>query len=196
MPFCPHCGNYIEIGSLFCSHCGQMITSSVIDPSNKNIEEDEFRAFIGKKADYYLKKFHFFGVGVETGFAFTWSWPAFFLGFIWLLYRKMYLWALIAFFIALTPISFPLAMIGWGIVGNYLYFLHVRNKISDYNSHQTQRAMVPSQALAELGGVNRWVWFAGILFILFLLFLLSLGFQLLFYFLEYIGLIQPQFIEV
>ena len=141
MPFCPNCGKAIEMGSLFCSHCGQKITSSVIDPSNKSIREEEFRAFIGKKADHYLNKFRFFGDEGATGFAVTWSWPAFFLGFIWMLYRKMYLWALMAFFIAFTPVSFPLAMIGWGIVGNYLYFLHVRNKIIDYKSRQTQTSM-------------------------------------------------------
>lgn len=194
MPFCPHCGKSIEMGSLFCSHCGQKIHSSVIDPSNKSIREEEFRAFIGKKADHYLNKFRFFGGEGATGFAVTWSWPAFFLGFIWMLYRKMYLWALTAFFIAFTPVSFPLAMIGWGIVGNYLYFLHVRNKIIDYKSRQTQISQV--LPLAEWGGVNLWVWFAGFFFIFFLLFLLFVGFQIFFYFLEYIGLIKPEFIEI
>jgi hypothetical protein len=196
MPFCPQCGNAIETGNIFCPHCGKKITSSVIDPSNKNIREEEFRAFIGKKADYYLNKFRFFENEGAIGFAITWSWSAFFLGFIWMLYRKMYLWALIAFFIALTPVSFPLAMIGWGIVGNYLYFLHVRNKIIDYQFRQTQTSMVPSQALAELGGVNRWVWFVGIIFFLFLLGIGILGFLYFLHFFEYAGFYKPQFIEI
>jgi hypothetical protein len=194
MPFCPHCGKTVEMGSLFCSHCGQKITSSAVDPSNKDIREEEFRAYIGKKADHYLNKFRFFGNEGRTGFAITWSWPGFFLGFIWMLYRKMYLWALAAFLIAFTPVSFPLAMIGWGIVGNYLYFLHVRNKIIDYKSRQTQTS--PALPLAELGGVNRWVWLAGFVFLLFLLIFGFLGSLFFIHFLEYLGFFEPQFIEI
>jgi hypothetical protein len=194
MNFCPHCGKGIEIGNIFCPHCGNKIDSPTIDPANDPIAEEEWRTFIARHADYYQYKFRNFLDRGTNSFAITWNWPAFFLGFIWMLYRKMYLWALIAFIIAFTPVAFPLTMIGWGIVGNYLYFLHVRNKIIEYKSRQSQTSMALS--LAELGGVNRWVLFAGFVFFLFLLAIVFLGFQLIFHFLEYAGVINPEFIEV
>ena len=77
-----------------------------------------------------------------------------------MLYRKIYLWALLAFLIALTPIGFPLTMIAWGVTGNYLYFLHARKKILDHKSQQ-KISSATAPPLNELGGVNRWVWFLG-----------------------------------
>jgi len=194
MPFCPHCGKAMEMGSVFCPHCGKEIAPFVIDPSNEMIIEEEFRAFIGEKADYYLNKFRFFWDKGTTSFAVTWNWSAFFLGFIWMLYRKMYLWALVAFLIALTPISFPLAMIGWGIIGNYLYFLHARNKIIENRSRQGTTPIALS--LSDLGGVNRWVWYIGFIFFLFLLFIVVLGFFIFFHFINYTFLGNPQSIEI
>ncbi len=191
---CQHCGKTIEIGSVFCPHCGEKIDSAIPDPSLESISEGEFRDFLRKNADYYLYKFRKFSGRGTTGFAFTWSWSAFFLGFIWMLYRKMYLWALAAFVIAFTPVAYPLTMIGWGIVGNYLYYLHARKKILEYKTRQVQTPTTLS--LSDLGGVNRWVLFAGFLFFLFLVLIVFLGFQFIFHFLEYTGFYQPEFIEI
>jgi hypothetical protein len=194
MPFCPHCGKTIEIVSVFCPHCGNKITPSAIDPLNDPIVEEEFGTFIGKRADHYLRKFSNFSGKGTSRFAVTWNWSAFFLGFIWMLYRKMYLWALGAFFIAFTPVALPLTMIGWGIVGNYLYYLHARNKILDYKSRQN--ATPHTLSLSDLGGVNHWVWFVGFIFFLFLLIIGILGFLLFLHFLEYTGFVKPEFVEI
>jgi hypothetical protein len=194
MPFCPNCGKTFDQGNAFCPHCGVKILSTVPASSGDLIAEEEFRAFIGKKADHYLSKFQSFFGGANYGFAITWSWSACFLGFIWMLYRKMYLWALLAFFIAFTPVAFPLTMIGWGIFGNYIYFLHARKKIIDYKSRQTQMSM--ALPLSELGGVNRWVGFVGFIFLLLLLSILVLGVLLIFHFLEYQDFSLPKFIEI
>ncbi len=194
MTFCPHCGKGIEMGNIFCPHCGNKIASPAIDPVNAPIAEEELRTFIAKHADHYLYKFRNFSDRGTNSFAVTWNWPAFFLGFIWMLYRKMYLWALIAFFIAFTPVAFPLTMIGWGIVGNYLYYLHARKKILEYKSRQSQISTALS--LSELGGVNRWVWFVGFIFFLFLLTMGILGFLLFLHLMEYAGFIRPEFIEI
>ncbi|MGA3085973.1 MAG: DUF2628 domain-containing protein [Thermodesulfobacteriota bacterium] len=158
------------------------------------ITEEEFRAFIGKKADHYLSKFRSFFSGANYGFAVTWNWPAFFLGFIWMLYRKMYLWALLAFFITFTPVALPLTMIGWGIVGNYLYYLHGRKKILEYKSRQGTTPIALS--LSDLGGVNRWVWYIGFIFFLFLVCIVVLGFFIFIYFLQGSFLGNPQSIEI
>ena len=106
----------------------------------------------------------------------------------------MYLWALVAFCIAFTPVAFPLTMIGWGIVGNYLYYLHSRKKILECKSCQGATPIILS--LAELGGVNRWVWFVGFIFFLFLLSIVVLGFLLFLHLLEYTGFINPEFVEI
>jgi hypothetical protein len=72
--------------------------------------------------------------------------------------------------------------------------LHARNKIIDYKSRQTQTSMALS--LADLGGVNRWVWFVGFIFCLFLLIIGIVGFLFFLYLLEYAGVLKPEFIEI
>jgi hypothetical protein len=111
-----------------------------------------------------------------------------------MLYRKMYLWALLAFFLALTPVAYPLVMLGWGMVGNYLYFRHGRKKILEYKFRSLISPTLPS--LEELGGVNRWVWFIGIIFFLFILFIVVLGFLFFLHFLKYGFFEWPEFIEI
>jgi hypothetical protein len=194
MVFCLHCGKTIEPGSAFCPHCGGQVTSSVPDPENEIINEGEYRAFLGNKADHYLRKFRFFGGRGANSFAVTWNWPAFFLGFIWMLYRKMYLWTLVAFVITFTPVALPLTMVVWGIVGNYLYYLHARKKILDYHSLQSQTSTTLS--LSDLGDVNRWVWFVGFIFLLFFLIIGVLGFLLFLHFLGYSVFTKPEFVEI
>ncbi len=45
-----------------------------------------------EKAGYYLPKFARFAAG---GSPLSWNWPCFFVTFFWLLYRKMWLWAVL-----------------------------------------------------------------------------------------------------
>jgi hypothetical protein len=186
MPICHRCRREIEPDSLFCRFCGER--AYFFEPSFEQVAEEDYRTFIGKRADYYLEKFRKFRIAGRDRFAVTWNWPAFFLGFIWMLYRKMYLWALVAFLIALTPVAFPLTMIAWGISGNYLYYLLAGKKILEYKSRKT--ASPTALSLARSGGVNRWVWFLGIFFFFFLLFLMLLGIFFLFYLLQ-IGYFHP-----
>ncbi len=194
MPLCLRCGKELEMRGGYCPYCGERISPSSFDPSNTQISEEDYRTFIRKNADRYLRQFRNFQATGTDSFAVTWNWPAFWLGFPWLLYRKMYLWALLAFFIALTPVGFPLTMIGWGITGNYLYYLHARKKILGYRSNQV--IALNALSLAELGGVNRWVWFLGVLFILILLAIGTLGILLLLHFLKYSFLAVPDFLEI
>jgi len=194
MGLCLRCGKEIKEASVFCPHCGERISSKAFDPSDEDIDQEDFRIFIGKNADHYLRKFRNFQHNGEGRFAVTWNWSAFWMGFIWILYRKMYLWALLAFIIALTPVTYPLAMIGWGIVGNYLYYRQARKKILEYKSRPS---ITPrSLSLEELGGINRWVWFVGIIFFLFILVAVALGFMIFFHFLKYSLFEWPEFIEI
>ena len=193
MHFCSHCGREIGEKSLFCPYCGERVSPNTADLSSEPLDEEVLRLYIGKNADRYLKKFRAFQTGKEGSFVVTWNWPAFWLGFIWMLYRKMYLWALIAFILVLTPIAHPLTMIGWGICGNFLYYRQARRKILEYKSRQ---ALAPGAlSLKELGGVNRWVWFVGIVLILFMIAVMIFGFLLVLYFLRYPLMELPNLVE-
>lgn len=114
----------------------------------------EYEAFIGPKAGFYLERFGKFNVdGVET-FQATWNWPAFLFTFWWMLYRKMYLWALVVFIVLTVPYVGFAAWIACGISANYLYYRHVRGKIEEV----TRANPSDFQAtLAKLGGTHEWV---------------------------------------
>jgi hypothetical protein len=99
---CPECGSTND-GSLLRCDCGHILDAphgksfeEAIDKtlpqmmlaSRGNFNEQELRAFIGKEADYYIKKWQprLGGQGYWAGF----NWAAFFLTDLWLAYRKMY----------------------------------------------------------------------------------------------------------
>ena len=98
-----------------------------------SLSEEDFAHFIGKNADKYLLKFRKFNIDGVDKFSVTWHWPAFFFGFLWMLYRKLYLWALVAFaisVISILPSEFGLLIvIVWGMTGNYIYYKHAKKKI-------------------------------------------------------------------
>ena len=105
--------------------------------------KEKMKIFIGKNAEYYLAKFEVFE---KTGSALSWNWAAFGFGIFWMVYRKMYLYAflsiLLMFFLKaievylrLSPVlSFFLSLwlwVGFGLFGNYLYYLHVKRKVME-----------------------------------------------------------------
>jgi hypothetical protein len=79
---------------------------------------------------------------------------------LWLLYRKMYLWAGLALLLVLVPGINLLSVIVWGVLGHYVYWRHARRKIL------ALRASYPDDnlaiTLAQIGGVHRWVVALGI----------------------------------
>ena len=84
------------------------------------VTEEDFIEYIGPRAENYLVKFKKFQATATDGFALTWHWPAFIFGFWWLLYRKLYVWALVALGLWLIPhLALP-AWFVWGAVANYL----------------------------------------------------------------------------
>jgi len=157
---CGRCGKEIREDSVYCSHCGQKVDLQTQGCLAVGAEED-YRAFLGPRADNYLVKFKKFTDKEEEGFALTWHWPAFFFGFWWLLYRKLYVWALVALALWLIPhLVLPVWFI-WGAVANYLYYLRAKRKISDFRNRSF--TALPAVTLAEIGGVNRWVWVLAVL---------------------------------
>ena len=133
------------------------------DPERRSKFHDpgkDLEAYIGPKAEKYMNTFkHFKGSG-RTRFKLTWHWPAALVGFWWLLYRKLYLWAFVAFVLTSIPLANLFAIIGFGLGGNYLYFRQASRKIGDLRSALPDANL--EITLRHLGGVNRWVMIVGI----------------------------------
>jgi type II secretory pathway pseudopilin PulG len=103
--FCQKCGNSNNISAKFCSSCGSALPHSVKNNSSTQAEIDVpdnsgefYKAVVGpKNQDYYLSQFSRFDDNGKVSA--SWHWPAFFVTFYWFLYRKMWLNALIYFFL-------------------------------------------------------------------------------------------------
>lgn len=131
------------------------------------VSENEYKAFIGKKADYYIEKW----VEIEKQHTKTsWNWGAFLFGLLWMLYRKMYFYTLIAVsilcgigimesFIGITDVfdallSFIFCLL-FGMFGNYLYRRYTENKILRIKREGTEDSLLTAE-LARRGGTT-WV---------------------------------------
>ena len=100
---------------------------------------DDAATFIGPKADYYIPAFQKMDA---TGSAISWNWAAFVFGLFWMLYRKMWLYALVIwgalFVIGLIPgigaaLDGFLGIASWilfGLFGNWLYKRKVEEELA------------------------------------------------------------------
>lgn len=159
---CPFCKENILDGAVKCKHCGSMLNP---DPSSSiaidTISADEIRTFVGANAYYYIRNFSKFTIMGREKFCVTWNWSCFGFTFLWMLYRKMYGLALVTFIIFCIPGVNILLHIGAGMIGNYLYYRHVKAKIIEIRSIQSSQNIVP--LLQEMGGVHKWVVTVGII---------------------------------
>jgi len=114
--FCPNCGTSNETSAKFCFKCGNPLP--IIDQSAQRSTEPYpqalYKAVIGpKNPQHYLHKFAQFDQDGKPSA--TWHWPAFFVTFYWFIYRKMWLHALIYFFLpylVMIPIGIVAAIAG------------------------------------------------------------------------------------
>ena len=136
------------------------------------VNEDECKAFIGKKADYYIEKWSLMEKACSK---ISWNWGAFLLGLLWMLYRKMYFYSLIVLGIAIgqgiiTELSglgkfFDLWLVLiisllFGLFGNYLYYIHTKSKILKIKRTAKEELLVAE--LVRKGGTT---WAAPIIFV-------------------------------
>jgi Tfp pilus assembly protein PilE len=137
--FCPKCATSNDEAASFCANCGyalpqpgQAASTSRSNADESISDEEYYKAIIGSKnQDYYLQHFARFDDEGKAGA--TWHWPAFFVTFYWLLYRKMWINALIYFlfpyvFLVLFGIIGVLARGAAGLVivtGYLLYFVAI-----------------------------------------------------------------------
>jgi len=173
---CPYCRETILDGAIKCKHCGSMLN---LDPTNTlnsdNITTDDIRAFVGANSYYYIQNFSKFTITGKEEFCATWNWSCFGFTFLWMLYRKMYFLSLITFVVFCLPGLNILLHIVAGIVGNYLYYKHVKVKILEIKATQSSLNYVP--VLHEVGGTNKWVITLGIVLTLFITILFAVFFS-------------------
>jgi len=137
--FCSKCGTSNDDAVNFCVSCGNALpqpgqASSLPQTKEADSVSDEeyYKAIIGpKNQDYYLRHFSRFDDEGKTSA--TWNWPAFLVAFYWLLYRKMWLNALLYFIfpsIFMVLFGFVGALMGVSagtliVVGYLLYFVAI-----------------------------------------------------------------------
>jgi len=185
---CQKCDQQNPDEALFCGQCGASFSTSSPDPAEAPVfdEAHRWRAFIGPNADRYLEQFRKFtggtliAGGAGPRFALTWHWPAFlFDPFLWFLYRKMYLYALVY---AVGPVlsayftgDFTVGIV-WRIMAgasaNYIYYWHVREQLARIREKAGLDYSAQERLLKDLGGIQPYVVWVGVALHLLLLALL------------------------
>ncbi|WP_291578882.1 zinc-ribbon domain-containing protein [Clostridium sp. UBA6640] len=180
--YCSQCGKEVQQHVKFCPNCGKEIlgdnaninneishlkdetnydysanmNNSIGDNFNR-VSEDELRTFIGEKnTNYYIEKWNLID---QTNKSVSWNWASFFLGSLWLLYRKMYVWG--ALMIAVSMVISWMGMpFGWlllgilvGMFGNKLYLEETRKKIIEIKA-TTSDLNGQHQMIKSKGGTN------------------------------------------
>jgi hypothetical protein len=200
MNACPSCSQDNPEAANFCLQCGQALVSPVTEtaPESTRTEptppkEKLWETFIGpsKSIQFSLKtgwvwrpaflyyKEIFAKIETPRGprFILSWNWPAaLFDSFLWFLYRKMYMFALLY---AVAP-ALAIFLTGDMMVGivsrvlaggsaNYLYYWHVRDKVQRIMAVPNLDAIARARLIQEEGGVQLYVlWLGAVLHVLML----------------------------
>lgn len=155
------------------------------DPDDQDdfAEPDRSAMFVGPENPYYKKVFERFSKDGSPNFALSWNWAAVLSPFLWALYRKLWLWALL---IGITEVVVPvlalvlglhnivsaklvfvayLGFIGnrlfWPALVNYLYFRHVDGMLMRLHGLAPYVADVD---VATTGGISKSAVFVGLAF--------------------------------
>ena len=179
MMMCSQCNQQNPDEAHFCHQCGAKLAEATAaaetaseTPTARPAQDEEtlWRQFIGPNADHYLTVFKKFSSNGRPKFALSWNWPAFlYISFLWFLYRKMYVYALIyaigpamAFYIT-QDLS---ADIIWRLIAggsaNYIYFWHVKEQVAKIKGERATGGETRQQLLGELGGVQPYVVWVGV----------------------------------
>ena len=156
---CSKCGASNEAGSAFCTKCGNSLAKTeVVDhiSNNESYTQDELSLFLEKNQSYYLEKFNLIE---KTGDKKAWNWCSFLIGGYWMLYRKMYVQAII--YIIANLILGCIPFIGWalslalcvglGIFGNSLYLDHIKKTFTEIGCADSN---MRSTLINRKGGTN------------------------------------------
>ena len=156
---CSKCGASNEAGSAFCTKCGNSLAKTeVVDhiSNNESYTQDELSLFLEKNQSYYLEKFNLIE---KTGDKKAWNWCSFLIGGYWMLYRKMYVQAII--YIIANLILGCIPFMGWalslalcvglGIFGNSLYLDHIKKTFTEIGCADSN---MRSTLINKKGGTN------------------------------------------
>ncbi len=192
MRTCDACQQSNPDDARFCLRCGAPFSGKSADPSDAPesetaetaetlTEEQYWRVLVGPGSclqftwkggwswkpawDYYQRVFRRFHSAEGLRFAFTWNWAPFFIEpFLWFLYRKMYLFALVYLigpfvsFLLTGDISVPIV---WSIIGsasaNYVYCWHLKELFKKVKHQAWADPAARQRELADAGGVQPYV---------------------------------------
>ena len=171
--FCSKCGAEGGPDARFCSKCGNALQAADPGPPDRGDIEYVEAAIGPRNTDYYLRKFERFG---SSGGYVSWNWPAFFVPLLWMLYRKMWLWAALYFFA--TPFVFSVVFVilaatlpettaviaGWTLwlagifivlpmFANALYYQTCQTRIAEVKRYRVERRR-QLERLWNMGGTS------------------------------------------
>jgi Protein of unknown function (DUF2628) len=192
MNACPSCSQENPEAANFCLQCGQALatSSAAVDPEVGQTkatptQSQLWETFIGPSKSiqfslktgwvwrpaflYYKEKFAQIETPEGPRFALSWSWPAaLFDSFLWFLYRKMYMFALLyavapalAIFLTGDMMVGIVSRILAGASANYLYYWHVKDKVQRIMAVPNLDASVRARLIQEEGGVQPYVLWLG-----------------------------------
>lgn len=210
MKACPSCHQQNADDANFCSQCGKPLIEESRSVGQEYVErqadagpgeQDLWKMLIGPSKsiqfsfsrgwayrpafEYYLSVFKKFQASGGPRFAIVWHWPAFlFDPFLWFLYRKMYMYALVY---AIGPVASAFLTgdltvgIVWrimaGVSANYLYFWHLKDHLQKAQGRFGMDVAAKMRMLGEEGGVQPYVLWLGIALHLFMIGVLIAAFQ-------------------
>jgi len=182
---CPQCQNANGITAIYCSNCGSEVPKADHEvpaphgePNARGKYDKYYTAIIGpKNHDYYLHQFLRFDSNEKAGA--SWHWPAFFLNFYWLLYRKMWRNAFLYFILvglvalvqgvtieiasvadqpprAIIAIPFYVILLLLPVYANAIYYKHCKKKISDATTSSSDLT-TQIKELSRKGGTSNLV---------------------------------------
>ena len=192
MNACPSCSQENPEAANFCLQCGQALATSsaagdpeVVQTKATPTQSQLWETFIGPSKSiqfslktgwvwrpaflYYKEKFAQIETPEGPRFALSWSWPAaLFDSFLWFLYRKMYMFALLyavapalAIFLTGDMMVGIVSRILAGASANYLYYWHVKDKVQRIMAIPNTDATVRVRLIQEEGGVQLYVLWLG-----------------------------------
>jgi hypothetical protein len=114
---CTQCGAQVGVTDEYCARCGTALRGDAPPRTAAPADEHELlSAAIGKNPNFYVPRFESFAAGD----AISWNWPSLFVPFAWLLYRKMWVHALVYFFGVPFAIGVLMAVLGGALGGTGL----------------------------------------------------------------------------
>ena len=206
MKACPSCEQNNADEANYCARCGTAFPpeSETAQSENASAQLDEqqfWQGFIGPSKSiqfslkdgwswkpaslYYLERFRLFQTSAGPRFALSWHWPAaLFDPFLWFLYRKVYLYALLY---AVGPVlsvyltgDMTVGVV-WrvlaGASANYIYFWHITDHLQRIRSRARLDPAAQVRLVREEGGVQPYVLWLGIALHLFMVGLIVAAMQ-------------------